>query len=124
MTSRTTNGNLDDTELLLLSWVHSQSENFIKSLQGIEGLGQPRLQTALQEALKEFPSIAKKLVPLPEANTIYVHNDAVASLAHSPPRNQNICNEALVSNNLVFVKACLALICQTGNVVIDFNQSY
>ena len=114
--SRTTNGDLDDAELLLLSWVHSQSENFIKSLNGIEGLGQPRLQTALQEALKELPSIAKKFVPLSETNTIYVHNDAVASLAHSPPRDQNICNETLVSNSVVFVKACLALLCQSRNI--------
>lgn len=112
--SRTTNGNLDDAELLLLSWVHSQSENLIKNVNGIEGLGQPLLQTALQEALKELP-IAKKFVPLSKTNTIYVHNDAVASLAHSP-RNQNICNEALVSNSVVFVKACLSLLCQNTNI--------
>ena len=120
VTTRTSDGDIDDAELLLLSWVHSQPKKLIKSLIGIEGLGKPRLQNALQDALKELPSIAKKFVPMSESNAIYVHNDAVASLAHSPPRG-NICNEALVSSSLVFVKACLALHCQSRNMD-DFRE--
>lgn len=93
MTSGATNGDIDDAELLVLSWVHSQSDRFIKSLEGIKGLAKTRLQSALQDVLKELPSIAKKLDQANDANTIYVHNDAVASLAaHSPPRG-NFCNE-------------------------------
>ena len=120
LTSRSTNGDINDAELLLLSWVHSQSDAFIKGLNGIKGFGKPRLQMALQDALKELPSIAKKLVPTSEANAIYIHNDAVASLAHSPPKD-NICNEARISSSLVFVKACLALICQCQNID-DFRE--
>ncbi|KAJ7392108.1 hypothetical protein OS493_013475 [Desmophyllum pertusum] len=115
MTSRATNGDIDDTELLVLSWIHSQSEKFIKSLDGVNGLGKTRLQLALRDALKELPSIAKKFNQTSETNTIYIHNDAVASLAHSPPRD-SLCNEVQASSSLVSVKACLGLLCQSQNL--------
>lgn len=115
MTSRATNGDIDDAELLVLSWIHSQSEKFIKSLDGVNGLGKTRLQLALRDALKELPSIAKKFNQTSETNTIYIHNDAVASLAHSPPRD-SLCNEVQASSSLVSVKACLGLLCQNQNL--------
>lgn len=100
----------------MLSWVHSQSKKFIKSLDGVKGLAKTRLQSALQDVLKELPSVAKKFNQTSEANTIYVHNDAVASLAaHSPPRDNN-CNEVQVSSSLVSVKASLGLLCQSQNL--------
>lgn len=98
-----------------MSWVHSQSEKFIRSLSGTEGLGQSRLQRALRDTLKELPSISKKFDHSREPNTIYVHNDAVATLAHSPPR-ESFCREVGISGSLVFVKACLGLLCQSQNL--------
>lgn len=81
----------------MLSWVHSQSEKFIKSLEGVKGLAKTRLKLALQEALTELPSITKTFDQTFEANTIYAQNDTVASLAsHSPPRG-SLCNEVQIS---------------------------
>ena len=114
-TSPATGGEIDDAELLVLSWIHSQSEKFIKSLNGIEGLKETRLQLALRDVLKELPSIAKKFDHSSEPNTIYVHNDAVATLAHSPPR-ESLCNEVRGSGSLVSVKTCLGLLCQSQNL--------
>lgn len=114
-TSCASKGEIEDAELLVLSWVHSQSEKFIRSLSGIEGLGQSRLQRALRDTLKELPSISKKFDHSCEPNTIYVHNDAVATLAHSPPR-ESFCRELGISGSLVFVKACLGLLCQSQNL--------
>ena len=98
-TSRTANGDIDDAELHVLSWFHSQSDKFIKSLEGVKGLAKTRLQLALQEALTELPYITKHFDQTFEANTIYAHNDAVASLAaHSPPRS-TLCNEVQISSS-------------------------
>ncbi|XP_020601048.1 uncharacterized protein LOC110040197 isoform X2 [Orbicella faveolata] len=129
-TSRTANGDIDDAELHVLSWFHSQSEcsllgsqsirmfspgftvnqnvlswvhsqpdKFMRSLEGVKDLAKTRLQLALQEALTQLPSITKHFDQTFEANTIYAHNDAVASLAaHSPPRG-TLCNEVQISSS-------------------------
>ena len=95
-----------DVELLLLSWIHSQSTDRVSDVtSGLRGLSQSRLRIALKDALKEYTAPRKK------SEADWKNDDDQTSLIKSEAREES---KGFVES--VTVKACLALLSQSNSI--------